>query len=167
MAKCGAKKKRVGTPCQAAAMQNGRCRVHGGMNPGSSSPERSALKHGIYAKLIHDDDLEDAAAYKTVTGVDNELLIARIQLKRALKAQSNADTMPDGLEIHEVINRDGAENAVDRSEIKKRLRDYPAIINTILGRIEGLEKTRQLLIDGLPGGAEIDGFEIREYDDET
>lgn len=50
--KCGAKNKHSGTPCQAAAMSNGRCRVHGGMTPGGvASPH---LKHGRRSKYSYE-----------------------------------------------------------------------------------------------------------------
>jgi hypothetical protein len=32
--RCGARSKRTGKPCQAAAMSNGRCKVHGGKSTG-------------------------------------------------------------------------------------------------------------------------------------
>jgi hypothetical protein len=52
--RCGAKT-RKGTPCQSAAMPNGRCRMHGGMSTGARTPEgiersRAARwKHGRYS----------------------------------------------------------------------------------------------------------------------
>lgn len=45
--RCGAKT-RTGTPCQSAAMKNGRCRMHGGTNPGAPMGNKNALKHGLY-----------------------------------------------------------------------------------------------------------------------
>lgn len=54
-ARCGAKTRR-GTPCQAPAMKNGRCRLHGGKSTGPKTPEgierirQAHLKHGEYTK---------------------------------------------------------------------------------------------------------------------
>lgn len=49
MKACGAKKKN-GTPCQMAAMPNGRCRLHGGLTPnGMQSP---SFKTGRYSKVL-------------------------------------------------------------------------------------------------------------------
>ena len=45
--RCGART-RNGTPCQAPAMPNGRCRMHGGMSPGAPKGNKNALKHGRY-----------------------------------------------------------------------------------------------------------------------
>ena len=42
---CGAKT-RAGHPCRSAAMPNGRCRMHGGTNPGAPRGNRNAWKHG-------------------------------------------------------------------------------------------------------------------------
>ena len=51
--RCGAKNRR-GTPCQAPAMKNGRCRLHGGKSTGPNTPEglerlrQARTKHGRY-----------------------------------------------------------------------------------------------------------------------
>ncbi|MEI4908302.1 HGGxSTG domain-containing protein, partial [Klebsiella pneumoniae] len=37
--RCGARSKRTGNPCRAAAMPNGRCKVHGGKSTGPRTPE--------------------------------------------------------------------------------------------------------------------------------
>ena len=53
--RCGAKT-RAGKPCKAAAMPNGRCRMHGGPSTGPRTPEgierirQSRTKHGRYSK---------------------------------------------------------------------------------------------------------------------
>jgi len=52
--RCGAKTRR-GTPCQSPAMQNGRCRMHGGASTGPRTREglensrRARWKHGQYS----------------------------------------------------------------------------------------------------------------------
>jgi hypothetical protein len=46
--RCGAKT-RKGTACQAPAMPNGRCRMHGGKSPGAPRGNRNAWKHGHYS----------------------------------------------------------------------------------------------------------------------
>ncbi len=45
--RCGAKTK-AGKPCQSPAMKNGRCRMHGGTNPGAPKGNKNAFKHGLY-----------------------------------------------------------------------------------------------------------------------
>ncbi len=45
--RCGAKT-RKGTPCQAPAMKNGRCRMHGGKSTGPPKGSQNAFKHGYY-----------------------------------------------------------------------------------------------------------------------
>lgn len=50
--RCGAKKRRKGTPCGSTAMANGRCRIHGGLSTGPKTDEgieqirQAHLKHG-------------------------------------------------------------------------------------------------------------------------
>src|SRR5947207_14857788 len=54
--RCGARSKRTGNPCRAAAMPNGRCRVHGGKSTGPRTPEglersrRANWKHGHFSR---------------------------------------------------------------------------------------------------------------------
>ena len=54
--RCGARSKRTGKPCRAAAMPNGRCKVHGGKSTGPRTPEglersrRANWKHGYYSR---------------------------------------------------------------------------------------------------------------------
>jgi hypothetical protein len=47
--RCGAKRKYDGRPCQAPAMENGRCRLHGGKSTGRP------IIHGWYSKAAVDE----------------------------------------------------------------------------------------------------------------
>ena len=59
--RCGARAKRTGQPCKAPAMENGRCRLHGGKSTGPKTPEglaysrRARLVHGRYSKDVIDE----------------------------------------------------------------------------------------------------------------
>ena len=50
--RCGAKKRRKGTPCHSPAMANGRCRIHGGTSTGPKTKKgiesirKAHWKHG-------------------------------------------------------------------------------------------------------------------------
>lgn len=127
--------------------------MHGGKSTGAKDAARpgnqNAHKHGIYGDLIRADDLPYVDSIKDSIGaVEDELTIARLQLRRALKAQANADEMVDGMEVYETVEREGAENVTARNEVKRKLRDYPQIIDRLLARIESLEKTRKELAEG-------------------
>src|SRR5262249_55424727 len=56
--RCGARSKRTGKPCRAAAMPNGRCKVHGGKSTGRRTPEglersrRANWKHGLALRYL-------------------------------------------------------------------------------------------------------------------
>jgi hypothetical protein len=103
----------------------------------------NAYQHGMYGDLIRPDDLPFVATMQARVGaIEDELLIARLQLRRALKAQSHADDLPDAMEVCETIERDRTAKLAGRNEVKRKLREYPTIINALLGRIESLEKTR-------------------------
>lgn len=167
--RCGAKT-RSGDPCRSKKMSNGRCRMHGGNSKGPPKGSANAHKHGIYGDLIREDDLPVVDSLKSRVGiVDDELLMARLQLRRALRAQAYADDLPDGLEIFETVERaDGAENAQARSEVKRKLRDYPQMIDRLMGRIESLEKTRkELMGEGNVAASEIHIHRMRAVKDES
>lgn len=59
--RCGART-RSGTSCRAPAMQNGRCRMHGGTSTGAPQGNRNAWKHGRYTA-------ESIAARREVTAL--------------------------------------------------------------------------------------------------
>lgn len=46
--RCGARARTTGEPCRSWGMANGRCRMHGGTNPGPPKGNRNALVHGRY-----------------------------------------------------------------------------------------------------------------------
>lgn len=49
--RCGAHCRTTGLPCQAPAMPNGRCRMHGGRSPGAPCGEAHGnFKHGLRTK---------------------------------------------------------------------------------------------------------------------
>ena len=47
--RCLAYARRTGNPCQAPAMPNGRCRMHGGKSTGAPRGNKNAWKHGAYS----------------------------------------------------------------------------------------------------------------------
>lgn len=150
---CGAKTRGSGEPCKRAPLKGRtRCKLHGGATPTGT---QNALKHGIYSAVIREDEKELAASMQSAVGrLEDEILICRIQLHRALTAQNAADA-GDGLDLEEDIKRVGGGENAPGDETRRKRRDYTAIIDRLTGRIESLEKTRAALIasarDGAPG----------------
>jgi thiol-disulfide isomerase/thioredoxin len=73
--KCRART-RSGKPCQAPAMSNGRCRMHGGMSPGAPKGNKNAFKHGRYtAEVIerHRETSELVRAMRALARTTREL----------------------------------------------------------------------------------------------
>ena len=123
-------------------MPNGMCYHHGGASTGAPKGNQHAAKHGIYSKTFTPAEYDLAQA--ALGSVEQETALARVQLSRALKAEANADTLQDGLELVEIVRSDNG-----RMQTKSKKRDYYQIINTLLGRIESLEKTRQEIMSGI------------------
>lgn len=88
MASCGARvKNKPGKLCQAAAMPNGRCRVHGGMTP---------VKHGRYSVSHRKRLAESVAEFRADPEPGN--LLDELALMRAL-TQDAIERFPDGEEL--------------------------------------------------------------------
>src|SRR5215467_8980254 len=70
--RCAARSKRTGKPCRAAAMPNGRCKLHGGKSTGPRTPEglersrRANWKHGHFSREAKAERSRVRAAMLTV-----------------------------------------------------------------------------------------------------
>lgn len=136
--KCGAKT-RSGQVCRSRAMPNGRCRMHGGTSPKTNAGHPT---HGIYDQHLTPEELEISASIR-LGNIDAELRMARIRVRRALAAEHNAAGQP---ELDSMLEREqGAEAVAARIERTYKVRDYSAIIDKLLARVESLERTRMNL----------------------
>jgi hypothetical protein len=95
---CGAKR-RDGQSCQAPAMPNGRCRVHGGTSPaGIAHP---LFKHGKRSRYLRDMPRELKAGYSAsrkddeLTSIKEELAVQTALIQRRL-ADLKAQQIPGG-----------------------------------------------------------------------
>lgn len=153
MAHCGAKTRSSGEPCKRHAMAGStRCKLHGGAAAKANKGNQSARKHGIYSDAI---DAAEAELWSQITvgSLDDEIRIAKLQLRRALIAQAKSEA-GDGLDLDlESINtvlpavseddEDGAgEQPRQTTTVQRRRRGYEDIINRLMGRIGDLESKR-------------------------
>lgn len=95
---CGAKTKK-GTPCQAPALENGRCRIHGGLttpNKDKITRPMKSLARGFYTDCLFPWEEDQFAACQIGT-LEEEIKLLRIQLRRALIAQRNYQIVMDEL----------------------------------------------------------------------
>ena len=67
--RCLAYARRTGNPCQAPAMPNGRCRMHGGASPGAPIGNNNARKHGFYTAEAIAQRREIAALIRRMMGL--------------------------------------------------------------------------------------------------
>jgi hypothetical protein len=61
--RCGAQT-RAGQPCQGPAMSNGRCRMHGGLSTGPTSPE--GLARIVAARTVHGGHGAEMRQFRTL-----------------------------------------------------------------------------------------------------
>jgi hypothetical protein len=114
---------------------------------GKRKSTRSTLKHGIYGSLIADDERPAADAIRARLGsVDEELVLLRLRVRRALAAEHAAyENDENGLEVVKHHDREASEYTAGDETVKERI-DYNAHIERLTRRIESLEKTRSELL---------------------
>src|SRR5262249_21268616 len=94
--RCGARSKRTGKPCRAAAMPNGRCKVHGGKSTGPRTPEglersrRANWKHGHFSREAKAERSRVRAAILALRDLCDSI-------KAPAVPRSHTDTTPDHL----------------------------------------------------------------------
>lgn len=86
--RCGAKRRRREETCQAPAMPNGRCRLHGGASPGAPHGERNGnFRSGLWTSAAKSDRTEARSVRLALTRFINELLA--LEKKRRTFATTN------------------------------------------------------------------------------
>lgn len=171
MACCGAKT-RSGQPCKKPALENGRCKLHGGTNPGAPKGNQNARKHGIYSDTLTADE-QGLWEEINVGSLDDDIRIAKLQLRRALIAQAKAEA-GDGLDLDlESVHTQATDPVEEGDEpvepgkpsrtVQRRRRGYEDIINRLLGRIGDLESKRAQMISALPSDPDGVGIPPHEY----
>jgi len=112
----------------------------------------NAKTHGIYQKFLAPEEQEEWSNIE-LGKVDDELRLCRIRLQRALRAEIEAN---GEVELEAVTEAPAVMSGVPMDETIRtkqyRRKDYQGIINTLLGRIESLEKTRKDLMADMGNG---------------
>lgn len=95
-ARCGAKR-RAGGLCQSPAMENGRCRMHGGASPGAPLRNRNALKHGettaeglLSRRLLRDVIRSTSSVVAAAENAARETRLHRFAVQALLRARATA-----------------------------------------------------------------------------
>jgi multidrug efflux pump subunit AcrA (membrane-fusion protein) len=124
--------------------------MHGGKSTGAPLGNQNARQHGIYSDALSADEVE---IYEAITAGDleEELKIARLQLRRAMLAQKASGGRP---ELDEFTKHRGKGSRGKPSEEKHRARNYTDVIQKLLGRIGDLEVKRAQLLEVGRGGSD-------------
>lgn len=147
---CGAKR-RNGKPCQTAPMANGRCRLHGGLSTGAPKGNQNARIHGIYSKFFSEEEKQEAAQFD-IDRIDDELLLCKVQLMRALKAEQEQTSKNDSEKLEliaktmQVVQEMGMDNGKKQVHQSFAKTDFGGLIDRLIARIQSLTVTRQDLM---------------------
>ena len=148
---CGAKSKRTGQPCQGRAMDNGRCRMHSGMNkddkrflPDSKrKPVGAPMKHGRYSKYLKGklkEKVEDFVNDKDMMNLTDELAQTRAMLSRIIenldKEKYDQDDVDNFSKLTDQVRK--LTEAIIKIEIVKRYAMTPEEVQRIMKAIGGV-----------------------------
>lgn len=84
--RCGAKT-RSGGKCKNWAMNNGRCRMHGGKSTGPPKKNSNARTHGLFAKYLPDETLEIMNSINDINPIDILWTNIKMQFASIIRAQ--------------------------------------------------------------------------------
>ena len=133
----------LGSGLQMAIYDETRCKLHGGMSTGPRTDAGKAASalgtHGIYAAAMNPEEVE--AVTQADDTLANELLVARVQLRRALQSWDTWSAgVPEELPADEYTStQDDRGKAVT---IRRRRPDLWGIIDRCLGRVGRLVEQR-------------------------
>lgn len=173
MPQCRAKAVTTQKRCRFQAMKGKKvCWRHGGKSTGPKTAEgkakvsQNALKHGIYANTVFEDEKELAKDLATGS-LEQELMILRLQLRRALIAQKEVENSirendgeddpdnPTGFKLAEVTeeNEDGTSKEFgssqkEKTKVVRKRPDFDTVIYRLTGRIGELERIHKELTGG-------------------
>ena len=148
---CGAKT-RAGTPCKRIAGKNDRCKLHGGRSTGAKNPHKpfnnqNAMSHGIFSSGWTEEERACLPEFeKTVGDLDNEILVAKVQLERVgKKIRQLIEGEGEELETAEVRTEKSGRSCSE-SRIRRRP-DYLGIQDRLLGRIGRLTEQKMRILE--------------------
>ncbi len=181
--RCGAKTKAGGwckrQPYLAKLHQDGRpgpwrCRYHGGVQGGQGAPRanQNAVSHGIYSQALTPDE-QILFASLEARSLDDEILMTKIRLRRAFRAEHLQDLAlaadPDtehGLHLIErrvstAPSEEGGGMVTTRSALRKRS-DFSHIIDRLVMQLTRLVAQKLALEGDASPDIEKTAAKIRE-----
>lgn len=148
---CGAKSKRTGKPCKGLALDNGRCRMHGGMNtndkrflPDSKrNPVGRPPMHGKYSKYLKQrfkDKYEAFVNDPDITNLSDELAQLRAVMAHILEEleqeKYTQDDMDNFSKLAELIRKTA--DSIFKIETAKKYAMSPEEVQRVMRTIAGI-----------------------------
>jgi hypothetical protein len=161
---CGAQT-RAGHPCRRPpTLGRDRCRLHGGASTGPTTEQGKARaahpKHGIYSDALTPDEVASVEGADKTLG--HELLVARVQLRRALLAWEQWSTAnPEALApVEHIVTVDASG---ETTAVRRRRPDMWGIVDRCLGRIGRLLEQQARIAGDSDADAEELAREIQSF----
>lgn len=140
-----------GSLCKAPVRVNGKCSIH------VNSPD---VYDGFYSKTMTQQECAEFDLI-SVGEINNELKLARVQLRRALQVQKNVGS--DLVRTKEVTHGSGGVDEGVSYVVTKEVVDHSVIINrylTQIGKLEAVKAQIQQFVVGVNDDA-VSGFRDR------
>jgi hypothetical protein len=150
-----------------------RCAQHGGLATGAPKGTRNGVAGGIYAECLFDDEI---ALWDSLRADDltEEIMVSKLRLKRALKAERMQETIlasldeeerRKALEDHEYVSelriKDGE---IETHEKKTRkVRDYARQVHLIANELRAFVQCQLELLGAGAGSAEDSARAVRDF----
>lgn len=148
-------KTRVGEKCRNVAMENGRCRLHGGKSTGAPKGSQNHKTPGsIYSKFLTEEEQEIVDTVE-LDSLEQEIRLYRVRLFRLVKEEQEQSEQLElrsrttqtpvvgGMPITPEDDED-SEELIETKQYTKR--DYHALINQTTARLQSLIQLKQTLL---------------------
>jgi len=114
--RCGAKT-RSGKSCKNGAMDNGRCRMHGGKSTGAPKKNKNSVKHGLFAKYLPDETLAIMNEVNEIKPID--ILWTNIQMQFASIIRAQQIMFVENKEDHsEFLTKERSDEFTEEKQIE-------------------------------------------------
>ena len=177
---CTAKSKRTGERCKRYVTGGGTvCKWHGGKSTGPKTPRgkrvgaANSIKHGLYAKNYSVADMEFVSGNENVLiqSLDNELIVAKIRLNRALTEANRVINDPKLLDITDYITTaeigESSQGLIDKAvtEIRHKRPDMWVLVDRCLRTVVQVAEARARIQEARDMQIEVERLheEHRQY----
>lgn len=127
LVRCGAKAKKNGLKCRQPAMENGRCRMHGGASTGPPKGNKNGVIHGAYERILYatlnDDEVFAFHDMKTDVLANIEITLKILNIREARMLERMEQVRESGNYLTTSIEREEGYKEKGSVDFKRRRKE--------------------------------------------